>query len=100
MNILNCIIERNNSTVSNISKINKKKVEEIFKKYGLVILRNFDFDEHSFYNFTKLFTKKYATETSRRKKTKNNQTNYVDLGYHKISLHSEASFSPSWPEIV
>lgn len=100
MNILNCIIQRNNSTLSNVSKIKKKKVEEIFKKYGLVILRNFDFDEHSFYNFTKLFTKNYATETSRRRKTKNKKTNYVDLGYHKISLHSEASFSPSWPEIV
>lgn len=100
MNINKCMIQKNNSNFSDISKIKKKDIEKIFKKYGLVILRNFEIDEKRFFNFTKLFTKNYATETSRRIKTKNKRTNYVDLGLQKMSLHSEASFSPSWPEIV
>jgi len=78
----------------------KKKVEKIFKKNGLVILRNFHFNEKNFFTFTKLFTHIYSTDANRREQTIKKQINYVDPGMEKMSLHSEASFSPSWPEII
>lgn len=81
MNINKSMIQKNNSNFSDISKIKKKDIEKIFKKYGLVILRNFEIDEERFFNFTKLFTKNYATETSRRIKTKNKRTNWSWRNY-------------------
>jgi len=98
MKISNCTIysKKNSNSLKKI----KNQVEEIYKEYGLVILRNFDFNENNFFKFTKLFTKSYSTDANRRKKTIKKQINYVDVGFKKMSLHSEASFSPSWPEII
>jgi|TARA_B110000037_G_scaffold188638_1_gene220252 alpha-ketoglutarate-dependent taurine dioxygenase len=85
-------------------KINKSKVISLFKKNGCILFRNFKFTAENYKKFTDIFTKNYATDTndiSRRKKTKYSKfIRHVDAGYKKMSLHSEASFSPSWPEIV
>ena len=81
-------------------KIPKKKIEKVFLKTGLVILRNFDFNQDNFYIFAKKFTKNFSTDANRRKKTEKKEINHVDTGYKKMSLHSEASFAPSWPEIL
>jgi len=85
---------------SNQSSINKKKIKEIYKKYGLVILRDFDFDENDFFKFADQFTKTFSNDANRRKKTDKKQINHVDVGIKKMSLHSEASFAPNWPEII
>ena len=85
---------------SNPSSINKKKIEEIYKKYGLVILRDFNFDENDFFKFADQFTKTFSNDANRRKKTDKKQINHVDVGIKKMSLHSEASFAPTWPEII
>ena len=85
---------------SNQSSINKKKIKEIYKKYGLVILRDFDFDENDFFKFAEQFTKTFSNDANRRKKTDKKQINHVDVGIKKMSLHSEASFAPTWPEII
>jgi len=68
---------------SNPSSINKKKIEEIYKKYGLVILRNFDFDENDFFKFADQFTKTFSNDANRRKKTDKKQINHVDVGIKK-----------------
>ena len=85
-------------------KINKSKVISLFKKNGCILFRNFKFTAENYKKFTDIFTKNYATDTndvSRRKKTKYSKfIRHVDVGYKKMSLHSEASFSPAWPEIV
>ena len=83
---------------------NKKQVVKFFKKSGCIVFRNFNFTAQNYKKFTDLFSKSYANDTSdmqRRKKTKHSKfVRHVDAGYKKMSLHSEASFSPSWPEIV
>tara|TARA_B100001540_G_scaffold315256_1_gene342067 strand:+ start:5878 stop:6768 length:891 start_codon:yes stop_codon:yes gene_type:complete len=86
------------------STINRSKVIELFKEKGCILFRNFKFTAENYKKFTDLFTKNYATDTndtSRRKKTNYSKfIRHVDAGNKKMSLHSEASFSPSWPEIV
>lgn len=98
MNISKCIIISSN--YDNPLKIKKKEIEKIFLTNGLVILRNFNFNEDNFYAFVKQFTKTFSTDANRREKTKKKEINHVDTGYKKMSLHSEASFAPSWPEIL
>jgi len=98
MNISKSTIYSDKTT--NPLELNKKKVEEIYKENGVVLLRNFNFNENNFFEFTKLFSKNFSHDANRRKKTNKKQINYVDIGLKKMSLHSEASFAPSWPEIV
>lgn len=81
-------------------KINKKKIEKIYLQQGFVILRNFNFNENNFYDFVRQFTKTFSNDANRRKKTNKKEINHVDRGYQKMSLHSEASFAPVWPEIL
>lgn len=66
----------------------------------MVILRNFNFNQNNFYDFANRFTKSFSQDANRRKKTDRKEINHVDTGNQKMSLHSEASFSPVWPEIL
>ena len=46
-------------------------------------------------------TSKYANDAQRRKnRMDQKQVHEVDYGNNEMALHSEASFSPNWPEIV
>ena len=57
---------------SNPLELNKKKVEEIYKENGVVLLRNFNFNENNFFEFTKLFSKIFhMMQTEEKKQTKN-----------------------------
>ena len=94
----NILVTPKNS--KNPLKINKHKIKEIYKKYGIVIFRGFMFNEKLFHKFASSFTKRFSVETGRREKTNINQINHVDPGLQKMSLHSEASFSPTWPEVI
>ena len=48
-----------------------------------------------------MYTHIYANDALRRKtRLENKKIKNVDIGLHKVDLHSEASFSPSWPEII
>ena len=95
-------IEPNNSYVH--GSLDTKEICELFKKYGCILFRNYDFTAENYKKFTEIFTATYANDTndtSRRKETKfGKNVREVDAGHRKMSLHSEASFSPSWPEIV
>ena len=84
--------------------IDKKKVISLFETHGCVLFRGYNFEPTNYKEFTDYFSSTYANDTndtSRRKKTNYDKfIRDVDAGYKKMSLHSEASFSPSWPEIV
>ena len=82
-------------------KIDKKLIEKYFKTYGFILFRNFNFKPDNIKFFSDMFTRIYANDAARREKTNyDNYVNGVDEGYGRMSLHSEASFSPSWPEIL
>lgn len=87
-----------------LDRKNIHKIKDLFKKHGCILFRNFEFSPESYRKFTENFTITFANDTSdtqRRKKTTfGKNVREVDAGNKKMSLHSEASFSPSWPEIV
>ena len=85
----------------NILKIDIKEIKSEFNKKGILLLRNFNFDIQNINQFTDKFTTRYANDAIRRKKRfeKKNIRN-VDSGRKKIDLHSEASFSPSVPDLI
>lgn len=87
-----------------ISDIDINFVKYEFIQKGCVLFRNFEFKPENYKKFTDKFSLNYANDTndiSRRKKTKfDKYIRDVDAGNMKMSLHSEASFSPSWPDIV
>ena len=94
------IILENNSN-KNLSKINRKQIINLFLKHGIIIFKNFNFSPKNITKFTDKFTHRYANDATRREiKFNNKKINTVDLGCKKMALHSEASFSPSWPEIL
>ena len=76
-------------------------VLKYFEYYGVIIFRNFKHEVKNIINFTDIFTKLYANDALRRNsRLENKKIKDVDVGNHKVDLHSEASFSPSWPEII
>ena len=93
------VIENSNSL--KISEINSKDIISSFEKYGIIIFKGFDFKKINLTFFTDIFTKTYSTDALRRPTRfgKKNITS-VDYGFSEIDLHSEASFAPSWPEII
>lgn len=94
-----CIIEPTNQT--NLLKLNKNKIINIYKEKGFIIFRNFKIKKNSITNFTDLFTLRYANDALRRTvRFKDKRVHDVDPGNKEMPLHSEASYSPSWPEIV
>tara|TARA_B100001123_G_scaffold449234_2_gene613688 strand:+ start:422 stop:1354 length:933 start_codon:yes stop_codon:yes gene_type:complete len=106
INILSNKIERGGSIIEpsnekDLSKIDRNKVIEIFEDKGVILFRNFNLDKDTITEFTDLFTQQYANDANRRKaRFKNSKMHDVDPGKMEMPLHSEASYSPSWPEIV
>jgi alpha-ketoglutarate-dependent taurine dioxygenase len=85
----------------NFIKKNKDKIIEEFEKNGIIIFRNLKIQPNGFKNLTDIFSLSYANDANRREKTNlHRYINSVDVGNKKMSLHSEASFSPAWPEIL
>ena len=81
-----------------LNKKFKTSVVTAFEKYGLLKFTNIKDD---FMKFVNQFTYSYANDARRRKERMNDRNiRNVDGGKKKIYLHSEASFSPSQPEIV
>ncbi len=90
-----------NQDHKDLKKINKNKIIKLFKEYGIIIFRNYKFDPKKITALTDLFTHRYANDARRREMRFNNKKiNTVDTGNKRMALHSEASFSPSWPEIL
>ena len=94
------IIESSNN-FNSLKKISKKTIAEFFFKHGFIYFKNFKINNLEFIEFADKYTFKYANDAGRRKiKFNNKKIMSVDLGNNGIPLHSEASFSPSWPEII
>ncbi len=92
-------ISKKNST--KIDKLSSSKIKNEFNKKGLLLLRNFKFNIKHFSKFTDKFSRAYANDAIRRKLRFNKKNiRNVDSGLQKIDLHSEASFSPSVPDII
>ena len=84
-----------------LQDIDKDYIISSFEKKGILIFRDFKFDPTNITDITDRFTLTYATDAPRRANLYDNKNvNTVDLGFHEMPLHSEASYSPSWPEIV
>ena len=85
----------------NIFEIDKQEFVKIFKENGVIIFRNFNLNKENIIKFTDLFTSKYANDALRRTtRLGNKNIHNVDPGIKEMPLHSEASYSPSWPEII
>ena len=96
---IGCIVEPSNQ--KNIFKIDKNEIIRIFKNKGIIIFRNFNLHKDNIIKFTDLFTNKYANDAFRRTiRLGNKNIHDVDPGNKEMPLHSEASYSPSWPEII
>ena len=94
-----CIIKP--SSEKSIFDLNKKKIVSIFKKKGIIIFKGFKINKSNVTKFTDIFTKQYANDAIRRNnRFKDKNLHDVDPGNYEMPLHSEASYSTSWPEIV
>jgi hypothetical protein len=82
-------------------KISIDKIIEYFELYGVILFKNFKLKPEDFIKFTDNFTKSYSVDAIRRP-SRFNQKNVrnVDSGFHEIPLHSESSFTTTWPEII
>ena len=86
---------------NNLLNLDHTKISNIFRGKGFILFRNFKFSKEKITLFTDKFTKKYANDAFRRfSKFNNKNIKTVDEGKKEMPLHSEASYSPSWPEIV
>ena len=86
---------------SSIFKLKRNEIIYNFEKKGFLLFRGFKLNSKNLTKFTDKFTKIYANDAKRRKIVLNSKKIHdVDYGYSKMPLHSEASYSPSWPEII
>ena len=86
----------------NLSKsIDENDIISEFEQRGLVIFEDFDINKSNLTEFTDKFTQNYASDTNRRESRFDSKiVKSVDTGNDNIKLHSEASFTSTWPEII
>ncbi len=91
----------NPSNEKSILDLKREEVIKNFEDKGIILFRNFKIKKEDIIKFTDRFTFSYANDANRRMfRFKNNNIRNVDTGKVEIFLHSEASYSPAWPEIV
>ena len=91
----------NNLSLKSINDLPKKIVVDLYNQHGALLFRNFKIGIGDIQKFTDKFTKIYANDAGRRKEVENTKhVKTVDKGNKMMPLHSEASYSPSWPDIV
>ena len=94
-----CVIEANGN--KSLADIDRNEIVKIFENKGIILFKNFNIDKDQIVKFTDLFTLQYANDANRREiRFENPKLHNVDPGKMEMPLHSEASYSPSWPEIV
>jgi len=90
-----------NNYEKDIFKIKSNKIKNYIEKYGAIIFRDFNINHKNLSKFTDLFTKEYSRDAIRRaERFNNNKIRNVDIGFQKVDLHSEASFTTAWPEVI
>ena len=84
-----------------ILELNRIEVINFFEKYGVVLFKGFRNLKNELINFTNNYSISYANDAQRRERKMNSDKLHgVDEGKMEMPMHSEASYSPSWPEIV
>ncbi len=86
---------------ANIKQLKYEEVVSLFERKGLIIFRDFNIDPKHLTEITSMYTETFANDAQRRENRMDQKVvNNVDAGKEEMALHSEASFSPNWPEIV
>ena len=94
-----CINSKYNK--KDINKLDFKKIISVFEEHGIILFRNYTLNPKKLNSVTDRYTELYAVDAERREKRFNKKIiRNVDLGQKDILLHSEASFTPAWPEII
>tara|TARA_X000000368_G_scaffold419069_1_gene422041 strand:+ start:13886 stop:14812 length:927 start_codon:yes stop_codon:yes gene_type:complete len=84
-----------------LSDLNNLDIINLFEKNGCVIFKNFNIKDGDLIKFTNIYSHSYAADAIRRvTKLGNKHIKSVDMGNEKIQIHSEASFTEAWPEII
>ncbi len=94
-----CIITAEND--QKIIDLDRNSIIRTYRDKGVILFRGFKNIKSDISTFTDQYTKKYANDAMRREnRFGNKKLNNVDPGNMEMPMHSEASYSPSWPEIV
>ena len=94
-------LEINPSNDEDIRKLDYNLIVKLFEKSGLILFRDFNIKYNEIVKLTDLYTESYANDALRRaSRMEHKEIRNVDYGNKEMALHSEASFSPNWPEIV
>jgi len=94
-------IEINPTSEKNIEDLDYNTIVNLFETNGFILFRNFGINKNKLVKLTDLYTSKYANDALRREnRLGQKEVHNVDYGNDEMALHSEASFSPNWPEIV
>ena len=89
------------SKKENLFDLQYNLIVSLFEKYGLIIFRGFELDGNEITRFTDIYTEVYSGDALRREiRFDNKKIRNVDYGLEECNLHSESSFSPSFPGIV
>ena len=90
-----------NISLKSIHELPKEEVEDLYNKHGAILFRNFNINVNELKDYTDLYSLTYANDASRRIKISNSRyIKSVDEGNKMMPLHSEASYSSSWPDII
>ena len=82
-------------------KVNQFDIINKFKTNGIVVLKKFLNNTDDFFKLTNKFTLKYSNDSKRRvAKHSSGKIKTVDIGNSSIPLHSESSFTTTWPVII
>ena len=86
---------------ANIGLLDREDLIVLFEHYGLILFRGFDLNPDNLLRFIDQFTLRYSNDKLNRVKRFNqDKLRSVDVGHNAHVLHSEASYSPSWPEVI
>ena len=94
-------LEINPSINEDIRKLDYNLIVKLFEKSGLILFRDFEIKSSEIVKLTDLYTENYANDALRRKsRMEQKEVRNVDYGNEEMALHSEASFTPTYPEII
>ena len=79
-----------------------EKIWQLYKNNGCLFITPDSLSEDYYIEFSKKFTRQFANDAYRRSFTTTDglKIRAVDQDLSRHDLHSEASFSPSWPNIL
>ena len=91
-----------------ILDLDYNEIVTLFERHGVLLFRGFDLDPYEITHVANVYTERYAVDANRRAtRFQDKQSVVRDVDYHNIEkgdssvlLHSEASFTPAWPEII